>query len=156
MIEEDKGGNTSSYGFIPLMVNASKFQIGCLNADIHNQMMIYVRNYVVTEGNKLLSDKEIEMPVVLCINSDFMEFMRSKCGNLSRQKLNVTIVRSDGKEQSLVGFKLISQMKSVLLCTMIYISDLFSLLFPLPSCTSTKVERVTGRGEKRDKKRRRE
>ena len=47
--------------------------------------------------------------------------MRSKYGNLSRQKFNVTIVRNDGEEQSAVGFKLRSQIKSVLLCTMIYI-----------------------------------
>ena len=74
---------------------------------------------MVTEGNTLLSDDEIEMRVVLRISSEFMEFMRSKYGNLFRQQFNVTIVRSDGEEYSVVGFKFISQMKSMLLCTMI-------------------------------------
>ena len=36
MIKEDKGETTSNYGLIPLMVNASKFQIVCLNVENHN------------------------------------------------------------------------------------------------------------------------
>ena len=60
--------------------------------------MISAGNGVVTEGNTLLSDDDIEMLVVLRIHSEFVEFMRSKYGNLSRQKFNVTIVRYDGEE----------------------------------------------------------
>ena len=59
MIEEDKGETTSNYVFIPLKENTYKFQIGCLNAEIHNERMISVCNYVVTEGNTLLSDNNI-------------------------------------------------------------------------------------------------
>ena len=69
-----------------------------MNADIDNERMISVGNDVVTEGNKKMSDDKIDMFVVLCINSQSMEFMRSKHGNFSSQKFNVTIVRSDGEE----------------------------------------------------------
>ena len=69
IIEEDKGETTSNYGLILLMVNASKFQIGCLNAAIHNERMISVGNDVVTEGNMIMSDEKIEMLVVLHTNS---------------------------------------------------------------------------------------
>ena len=84
-IKEDKGETTPNYGLIPLMANTSKFQIGCLNVESHNERMIYLVNDIMTESNTLLSDDEIDMCVVLCINSEFMEFMRSKYGNFSRQ-----------------------------------------------------------------------
>ena len=98
IIEEDKKETTSNYDMIHLMENESKVNIGCLNAESHNGRMISIGNDVVTEGNTLLSDDEIEMRVVLHISSEFMEFMRSKYGNLFRQQFNVTIVRSDGEE----------------------------------------------------------
>ena len=46
--------------------------------------MISVGNGVVTEGNTLLSDDEIDMLVVIHISSEFMEFMQSKYSSLSR------------------------------------------------------------------------
>ena len=67
MIEEDKGETISNYGLIPLMTNASKFQIGCLNSESHNERMISVGNDMVTEVNTLLSDNKIDMHVVLLI-----------------------------------------------------------------------------------------
>ena len=54
---------------IHLMENESKVNIGCLNAESHNERMISVRNDVVSELSTLLSDDDIEMLVVLCINS---------------------------------------------------------------------------------------
>ena len=88
----------TSYGLTPLMASSSKYQIGCLNAESHNERMISVGNDVVVEGNTLLSDDEIEMLAVLLINKDFMEFMRSKYDDLSRQQFNMTIVKSDDEE----------------------------------------------------------
>ena len=79
------------------MLSAYKFQIGCLNAESHNEKMIYVVNNVVTEGKTLLSDNYIDILVVLCIHSEFMDFMQSKYVNLSRQKFNLTIVKYDGE-----------------------------------------------------------
>ena len=59
--------------------------------------MISVGNDVVAEGNTLLSGDNIEILVVLHVNSEFMEFMRSKYGNFSSQKFNVTVVSSYGE-----------------------------------------------------------
>ena len=59
--------------------------------------MISVGNYVVTEGNTLLNDNDIEVLILLLINFEFMEFMRSKYGNLPRHQFNMTIIRSDGE-----------------------------------------------------------
>ena len=66
--EEDKGETTSIFFLIPLMENAYKFYIVCLNAEIHNGRMISVGNDVVAKGNTLLSDDNIEMLVVPHIN----------------------------------------------------------------------------------------
>ena len=55
-IEEDRWEITSNYALIPLILNALKFKIVCLNTESHNRGMIYVCNDVVTEGNTLLSD----------------------------------------------------------------------------------------------------
>ena len=95
---------TSSYGWLSFMANASNFQIGCLNAESHNERMISIGNNVVTEGNTLLSGENIDMLVVLHIYSELMDSMQSKYGNFSRQKFNVTIVRYDGEEYSVVEF----------------------------------------------------
>ena len=80
------------------MENASKFHIGCLNAESNDDRMISFGNYVVTEGKTLLSDNNIEMLVFLLINLEFMEFMRSKYGDFFKHTFNVTIVRSDNEE----------------------------------------------------------
>ena len=79
------------------MENAYKFQIVFQNSESRNERMISVGNDMSTEGNTLISDDDIDMLVVLRINSELMEFMRSKYSKLSRQKFNVTIVRSDGE-----------------------------------------------------------
>ena len=101
------------------MENTAKFHIGCQNVESYNKMIISVGNYVATEGNTLLRSDEIEMLVVLHNNSEFVEFIRSKYSNFSRQLFNMTIIRSDGEDSSIVGFKFVRQMKCVLLCTMI-------------------------------------
>ena len=51
------------------MVNLSKFHIVYLNAQSHNYRIISVGNDVVTKGNTLLSDDDIEMLLSLHINS---------------------------------------------------------------------------------------
>ena len=98
MVKKDKGETTSNFDWVPLMANASKFQIVCLNAEIRNERIISIRNNVVTEGKILLSDDKIDMIVVLSINSEFIEFMLSKNVNFSSNNFNVTIVGSDGEE----------------------------------------------------------
>jgi len=61
------------YGFIPLMASFTYGQIGALNAESFCERVL---SLVLTEGNTLLDDAELEMLIILRMNRDFMEFMR--------------------------------------------------------------------------------
>ena len=67
-----------SLGLIPLMASCSKGQIGALNAESFCERVLSQSNLVMTDGNTLLSDEEIEMVVILRVNREFMEFMREQ------------------------------------------------------------------------------
>jgi hypothetical protein len=41
------------------------------------------KGHVLTEGNTLLADKELEMIVILRMNRNFMEFMRTEYPELT-------------------------------------------------------------------------
>ena len=67
-----------SLGLIPMMASCSKGQIGALNAESFCERVLSQSNLVMTDGNTLLSDEEIEMVVILRVNREFMEFMREQ------------------------------------------------------------------------------
>ena len=73
-----KDTTQSSYGLIPLMASCSVGQLGALNAESFCERILSCANIIMTEGNTLLSDEELEMLVVLRINKDFMNFMRKE------------------------------------------------------------------------------
>ena len=50
-------------------------------------------NDVLTEGNTLLSDEELEMLVVLRMNRKFMRFMREHYSSMLSQQFGQTIIR---------------------------------------------------------------
>ena len=53
-------------------------EIGALNAESFcERVLTSCANDVLTEGNTLLSDEELEMLVVLRMNREFMKFMRT-------------------------------------------------------------------------------
>ena len=60
------------------MASCSKGQIGALNAESFCERVLSQSNLVMTDGNTLLSDEEIEMVVILRVNREFMEFMREQ------------------------------------------------------------------------------
>ena len=64
------------YGYLPLMAGCSTGQIGALNAESFCERTLSCASNVLTEGNTLLGDEELEMLVVLRMNRRFMEFMR--------------------------------------------------------------------------------
>ena len=82
------------FGFLPRMAQASKGQIGALNAESFCERCLSCANTVMTDGNTLLSNEEVEMLTVLRMNEDFMEYMsRARRPNkLSQQRLNQTVV----------------------------------------------------------------
>ena len=80
------------FGFLPRTAHASKGQIGALNAESFCERCLSFANTVMTDGNTLLSNEEVEMLTVLHMNEDFMEYMRARRPKLSQQRLNQTVV----------------------------------------------------------------
>lgn len=65
------------YGFLPLMASCGFGQIGALNAESHEERVISVSNCVLHPGNTSMNEFTIEMLVLLKMNRDFMEHMRT-------------------------------------------------------------------------------
>ncbi len=80
------------YGHLPSMAAYSVGQLGCLNAESFCERCISAANLVLTEGNTLLGDEELEMLVVLRMNREFMEFMRERYNHLTKQQFARTVV----------------------------------------------------------------
>lgn len=80
------------YGFSPLMASCSYRQLGALNAESYNERVNSVGKLVLTDGNTLLSDEEIEMLMVLRMNESFMRHMREHYSKYAKQAFNMTIV----------------------------------------------------------------
>ena len=82
---------------------ASSFgQIGALNAESFCERTLRCAGHVLTEGNTLLSDEELEMLVILRMSRSFMQFMREnyKYNHLTKDHFKKTIVdREPGDEE---------------------------------------------------------
>ena len=89
---KDMSKNPKLFGFLPRMAQASKGQIGALNAESFCERCLSCANTVMTDGNTLLSNEEVEMLTVLRMDEDFMEYMRARRPKLSQQRLNRTVV----------------------------------------------------------------
>ena len=76
VVRQDQGRRT--YGYIPLMASCSTGQLGALSAESYCERIISCANNVMTDGNTLLSDAELEQVVVLRMNCEFMQFMRNQ------------------------------------------------------------------------------
>ena len=88
------------YGYIPLMASCSNGQIGALNAESFCERVLRCAGHVLTEGNTLLSDEELEMLVILRMNRDFMEFMRAHYNHLTNDHFGHTVVSPEDGEDS--------------------------------------------------------
>ena len=53
---------------------------------------------MLTEGNTLLSDEELEMLVILRMNREFMQFMRKHYNHLTKDHFGRTIVDPDREQ----------------------------------------------------------
>ena len=87
------------FGFLPDMAGCSDGQIDALNAESFAERAISGANLVMTDGNTLLGDKELEMLVVLRMNLEFMEFMRREYADEIKltQPYNMTVVEDECK-----------------------------------------------------------
>ena len=79
-------------GYLPPLAQASKGQIGTLNAESVCERGLSFEKLVMTEGNTLLSNEETEMINVLRMNQVFMDYMRTRSPHTSKQRLNQTVV----------------------------------------------------------------
>ena len=86
---------SGKYGHLPRMAGCSVGQLGALNAESFAERVLSCANNVLTTGNTLLSDEEVEMLVILRMNRAFMEFMRTHYGHIVKQQFNQTIVDAD-------------------------------------------------------------
>ena len=85
-------------GYIPLMASCSSGQLGALNAESFCERVLSCANDVLTEGNTLLSDEELEMLVVLRMNRKFMKFMRQHYSDLLTEHFGRTIIKEEEDE----------------------------------------------------------
>jgi hypothetical protein len=57
------------------MASCSKGELGALNSESYAKRVNSIGKQILTNGNTLLSDEEIEMMVILRMNEPFMEHM---------------------------------------------------------------------------------
>ena len=78
----------------------TKGQLGALNAESYVERVNSMGKLVLTDGNTLLSDDEIQMLVTLRMNKAFMEFMRAHYNGLviNLQQHGITVVDPDAAE----------------------------------------------------------
>ena len=72
--------------------------LGALNAESFCGRVLWAASHVLTEGNSLLHDEELEMLVILRMNREFMRFMRHNHGELIREsskRFNKTVIEID-------------------------------------------------------------
>ena len=84
-----------SFGYIPRMACRSIGQLGALNAESFCERVLSNANLVMTDGNTLLSDEELEMLVILRMNRDFMIYMREHYNHLTKDTFGRTVVSPD-------------------------------------------------------------
>ena len=84
VIEKDPDGLL--YGYLPHMSTFSKGSVECLLTSSFCERINSCANQVVTEGNTLLSDKEIEMVLMLCMNESFIRFMRKEYPHVAKEQ----------------------------------------------------------------------
>ena len=77
------------------MASCSKGQLGALNAESFCEHVLSCANNVLTEGNTLLSNEELEMLVILRMNRDFMKFMRKHYSHLLTEHFGQTIIKEE-------------------------------------------------------------
>jgi hypothetical protein len=93
-IEPDKTGEL--YGFLPKMATASKCSIGAFGASSFCERINSAANLILTKGNTLLGDAEIDKLVVLRMNRDFMAFMRKYYPDVVKcQEFGETVITED-------------------------------------------------------------
>ena len=67
-----------------------------LNAESFCERGLSAGNLIMTQGNTLLSDEEVEMLIILRMNRHFMEFMRAEYPDVCKILASQHSLRKDG------------------------------------------------------------
>ena len=86
------------FGFLPYMATGSKASVGSHLASSFAERINSAANLILTTGNTLLADDEVDMLCVLRMNRAFMQYMRDNYGYLSRQQFRMTLIAERDNE----------------------------------------------------------
>ena len=96
-IEKDK--DRKKYGWLPKMATCSKGSIGSLLASSFCERINSCANQVLTLGNTLLSDGEMEKLVMCHMNEDFIVFMRQQYPEVANEQFEFGILKAEDNEE---------------------------------------------------------
>jgi hypothetical protein len=85
----------SQYGFLPYMATHSRGSVGSLLASSYAERINSAANLILTKGNTVLAEEEINMCTVLRMNRRFMEFMREYHPDAANQRFQMTVISED-------------------------------------------------------------
>ena len=87
--------DASQYGFLPYMATHSRGSVGSLLASSYAERINSAANLILTKGNTVLAEEEINMCTVLRMNRRFMEFMRKYHPDAANQRFQMTVISED-------------------------------------------------------------
>ena len=94
----EKDHDKKDFGFLPQMALASRGSIGALHASSFCERVNSCGNLVLTEGNTLLPQEEVNMLVTLRMNKNFLKFMRENHKHLGITNPAILEVDNEGEE----------------------------------------------------------
>ena len=96
-IEKDK--DHSKYEWSPKMATCSKGSIGSLLASSFCERINSCANQVLTLGNTLLGDGEMQKLVMCRMNRDFMVFMHKNYPQVADEQFEFSILKAEDNEE---------------------------------------------------------
>jgi hypothetical protein len=84
--------DASNYGFLPYMDIHSRGSVGSLLASSYAERVNSAAKLILTKGNTLLAEEDINMCTVLRMNRSFMEFMRKYHPDAAKQRFKMTVI----------------------------------------------------------------
>ncbi|KAJ1447811.1 hypothetical protein M885DRAFT_541379 [Pelagophyceae sp. CCMP2097] len=96
LIAEDP--DRKKYGHLPYMATHSRGGVGSLLASSFCERINFAANLVLTKGNSVLANEEIDMCTTLRMNRTFMQFMRIHYNHISLQQYKMTVVTEEDNE----------------------------------------------------------
>jgi len=96
-IEKDQ--DRRKYGWLPKMATCSKGSIGSLLAASFCERTNSCANQVLTLGNSLLGDSEMEKLVMCRMNQDFIGFMRKNYPEVADEQFEFGVLKAEDNEE---------------------------------------------------------